>query len=105
MSRRRFAAAVVLTLSALTAGAQDAPHGQARAEARAPFDLRSLFALSPGVISDDENGIMVRAFSVEVVVAQITPDGKLIKACVNSEEAARRFLDKPVAQNAEAQEQ
>ena len=104
MSRRRFAAAVVLTLSALTAFAQEEPRVP-RAEARAAFDLRSLFALAPGVISDDENGIMVRAFSVEVVVAQIAPDGTLIKACVNSEEAARRFLDKPVAQNAEAQEQ
>lgn len=100
MSPRRFAVAALLSLGALSAGAREAAHPP-RAEAR--LELRDLFALAPGVVTEDENGISVPAFAVEVVVARIDPDGTLVQACVDTEEAARLFLDKPAVQK-EAQD-
>jgi hypothetical protein len=58
--------------------------------------LRALFHHAPGVISDDANGITVGPMQVDVIVARIDDDGKLVKACVDSEEAARKFLEGPV---------
>ena len=109
MFRRRLAVAVVVLmwggLQAADAQAQARVALEPRIPARERLDLRALFAVAPGVLADDEHGIMVGPLSVEVVVAQIGPDGKLIKACVESEAAAVRFLEKPVTQNREAQEQ
>ena len=102
---RRSAVAALLSLLALTAGASELPRERELPRLESRLDLRALFAIAPGVLSDDENGIMVGPLSVEVIVAQIGPDGKLIKSCVHSEEAAHRFLEKPVMQNREAQEQ
>jgi len=65
--------------------------------ARETLDLRTLFERAPGVrMIDGDNGTITVPASVEVVVARIGPDGKLIKACVDSEEAARRFLTAPL---------
>jgi hypothetical protein len=100
MSPRRFAVAALLSLSALSAGAREMTV-PLRAEAR--IELRELFALAPGVVTEDENGISVGAFAVEVVVARIDADGKLVRACVDTEEAARLFLEKPLVQK-EAQD-
>ena len=93
MSPRRFAAAAVLTLSAVSAGARDVIVPP-RAEQR--LELRELFARAPGVVTENENGLTVDGFAVEVVIARIDADGKLVKACVDTEEAARLFFEKPV---------
>lgn len=61
-----------------------------------PLDLRALFDRAPGVISEDANGITAGPMRVDVIVARIDTDGKLVKACVDSEEAARRFLEAPI---------
>ena len=60
--------------------------------------LRKLFDRAPGVMVADRNGIAVEGTGVEVVLARIGSDGKLVKICVDSEEAARRFLEAPVDQ-------
>lgn len=99
MSRRFIVAAAVAGLIAVHAGAAETARVPEIAQPVAPeakFDLRALFDRAPGVLSDDANGITVGAFAVEVLVARRGPDGKLIKACVNSEEAARLFLTAPV---------
>jgi len=93
MSPRRFAVAVVLTLSAVSTGARDVTIPP-RAEQR--LELRALFARAPGVVTENENGLTVDGFAVEVVIARIDADGKLVKACVDTEEAARLFFEKPV---------
>lgn len=59
------------------------------------LELRALFDRAPGVISEGRNGIAVGPIAVNVIVARIDKDGKLVKACVDSEEAARRFLETP----------
>ena len=94
MSRRRIAPLLLLTSLALSASAER-PRAIELPVAE-PLELRALFDLAPGVISDDENGITVSAFAVEMVVARIGPDGKLVKACVDSEAEARRFLEAPI---------
>lgn len=99
MSRRFIVATAVAGLIACTAGAADITRKPDAAQPLAPeqkFDLRALFDRAPGVISDDANGTTVGAFAVEVLVARRGPDGKLIKACVHSEEAARLFLSAPI---------
>ena len=93
MFPRRFAAAAVLTLSAVSAGARDVTVPP-RAEQR--LELRELFARAPGVVTENENGLTVDGFAFEVVIARIDADGKLVKACVDTEEAARLFFEKPV---------
>ena len=60
------------------------------------LELRALFNRAPGVISENANGITTGPFQVDVIVARIDSDGKLVKACVDSEESARRFLQAPI---------
>jgi hypothetical protein len=60
------------------------------------FALRALFDRAPGVISEGPDGITVGPLAVNVIVARIDKDGKLVKACVDNEESARRFLEAPV---------
>ena len=93
MSPRRFAVAAVLTLSAVAAGARD---GALPPRAEARLELRELFARAPGVVTENENGLSMDGFAVEVVIARIDANGKLVKACVDTEEAARLFFEKPV---------
>lgn len=95
MPRRRFTVAVLLTLFTLSASAAEAERARDSVlPVEQRLELRALFDRAPGVLADDENGLTVGAFAVEVVVAHIV-DGKLVKACVDSEEAARRFFEAP----------
>ena len=96
MTRRLLAVAAVLVLTALSARAADPARSR---EAALPLEesagLRALFDLAPGVI-ETQDGITATAFAIEVLVARIGPDGKLIKACVSSHEEARQFLAAPI---------
>lgn len=99
MSRRLIAIAAVLVLAALSAHAADPARSRAAAlplEPAAPLDLRTLFDLAPGVVATDGNGETVSAFAVKVLVARVGTDGELVKACVQTEEAARKFLNAPI---------
>lgn len=99
MNRRTlFVFAVAALMTASAHAADPARSGQAALpmlEERA-LDLRALFDRAPGVISNDANGITVGAFAVDVIVARVDTDGKLVTACVATEEAAKRFLTTPV---------
>jgi hypothetical protein len=109
MSLRLFAVAAVLVLSTLSARAADPARSRAAAlpiEETGGLDLRALFDRAPGVIeTDDGGGVTVSAFAVEVLVARVGTDGKLIKACVDNEEAARKFLTAPVEKVAQEGQQ
>jgi hypothetical protein len=102
MSRRLFAVSAVLVFTALSAFGADPARARDAAlpvEAALPFDegvLSALFDLAPGVIENDGDGVTVSAFAVEVVLARIDENGDLIKACVSSEEEARKFLTLPL---------
>ena len=108
MTRRLLAVAAVLTLTALSARAADP--ARSREAVAVPLEesagLRALFDLAPGV-TETEDGITATAFAIEVIVARIGPDGKLIKACVSSHEEAKKFLAAPIekVQKAEGHEQ
>lgn len=86
----RFAAATVaafITVSATAADVKQQVEGQ--------LDLRSLFERAPGVAAK-QGDVTETPRSVEVLLARVGPDGELIKACVDSEAAARRFFDAPI---------
>ena len=107
MSRRWFAVTAVLALSALSAHAADPARS---GEAALPLDesaLRAMFDLAPGVVPTEGGGTTSSAFAVEVVVARIGADGKIVKACVDTHEAAEKFFTAPIEKvaKAEAQEQ
>jgi hypothetical protein len=88
MIRTRVLAAAVAAVISVTA--TPAEPERAREDARPAaqkLDVRALFEPAPGATDPS---------SVQIIVARIGPDGKLIKACVDSEAAARRFLDAPV---------
>ena len=108
MTRRLTAVAAVLVLTALSARAADPV--RSRDAVAVPLEesagLRALFDLAPGVV-ETEDGITTTAFAIEVIVARIGPDGKLIKACVSSHEEAKQFLTAPIekVQKAEGHEQ
>lgn len=97
MSPRRFAIAVVLILSTVSAGSAG-PREEKLSE-RESAELRALFDRAPGAMTEDANGVITVEGNVgEVVVARVDTDGTLVKACVNSEEAARLFFEKPIEQ-------
>lgn len=98
MTRRTLVVAAVVAL--ITASAHAADVARTRENAL-PLEerrlaLRALFDRAPGVISEGANGITVGAFAVNVIVARIDADGNLVRACVDNEAAARRFLDAPI---------
>ena len=99
MNRRLFAVAVVAALMTASTHAADGVRKQDAAlpQAERPLSLRALFAHAPGVIIENENGIMTGPSQVDVILARIDADGKLVKVCVDNEEAARRFLEAPIA--------
>lgn len=99
MNLHRFRFAVLLTLfTAVTVPsfAATAETGKRVLPVDQRLELKRLFELAPGVLADDENGVTVGPFAVQVLVARIV-DGKLVKSCVDSEEAALRFFETPVA--------
>lgn len=96
MNRRTLVVAAVVAL--MTASAHSA---EGTGEGRLPVserrsELRALFDRAPGVIAEDANGITAGPMQVDVIVARIDADGKIVKACVDNEAAARRFLDSPL---------
>ncbi len=99
MNRRTLAVVAVAALMTASAHAADPARSHPAAlpvpEERA-LDLRALFDQAPGVISNDANGITAGPMQVDVIVARIDADGKLVKACVDTEAAARRFLTSPI---------
>jgi hypothetical protein len=59
--------------------------------------LKALFARPEAEeIIDTIDGVAVGMGAMEVIVARIDTDGSVITACVDSEEAAREFLDSPI---------
>lgn len=98
MYRRLIAVTAVLVITTLAAHAADPARSRQPELPLEESSLRALFDLAPGVIetADPDAGVTVSAFAVEVVVARIGADGKLIKACVDTEEAAQKFLRSPL---------
>lgn len=99
MNRRMAAVAALFVLTALSALAADPARSREAAlplEEHAPIDLRALFDRAPGVVESVGGGVTVSAFAFDVIVARIEASGELTKACVHSEEEARRFLTAPV---------
>ena len=62
--------------------------------ARARIDLRRVFAPAASPVRTD-TGVSVTLPVMEVVIARIGSDGKPVLACVDTEAAARRFLEAP----------
>ena len=59
--------------------------------------LKALFAtLDQDEVIDTIDGVAVGMGAFEVVVARINTDGTTATACVDSEKAARAFLDSPI---------
>lgn len=96
MSRRWFAVSAVLALTALSAHAADPARSRPTEITLDETALRSLFELAPGVVPADGGGVTVSAFAVEVVVARIGEDGRIVKACVDNGDGAKKFLAAPV---------
>ena len=98
MNRRTLVVAVLVALATASAHAADAAHAReiALPQAERPMALQALFDRAPGVVTEDANGIMTGPLQVDVIIARIDADGKLVKACVDSEAAARRFLEAPI---------
>lgn len=100
MSRRLLVAFASLALAAPLALASDEP---ARLPLRdslvrmAPrVDLTQLFArLGDGRSVETADGVNSPMSAMELVVARIGPDGKVVMACVDNAESARRFLTAP----------
>jgi hypothetical protein len=87
MILRRATMAAVATVITVYASAAENAHR---------LDLRSVFERAPGVAGAVKPGVAEEsATTVEVLLARIGPDGKLIKVCVDSEAAARRFFEAP----------
>lgn len=99
MTRRTLVAAAIVALATASTHAADRhrnPETGPLPQTERRLELRALFDRAPGVIADNENGITAGPFQVDVIVARIDSDGKLVKACVDSEESARRFLEAPI---------
>ena len=98
MNRRTLVVVAVVAL--MTASAHAADPARSREAAlpvhERPLELHAIFDRAPGVITENENGITAGPMQVDVIVARIDSDGKLVKACVDTEAAARKFLEAPV---------
>jgi hypothetical protein len=70
------------------------------AEVALPSPTRTLAALfaTPATeeVIDTLDGDAVGMDAMEVVLARIDSDGRVVTACVDSEKAARAFLDSPI---------
>ena len=96
MNRRTVLAATVAAIVSVTATAAETAREREEVQPVQRLDVRALFERAPGVITENEDGLTLSGFAVEVVIARIGEDGKLVKACVDTEEAARLFFEKPV---------
>lgn len=96
MIRRSLMAALAAAVLPMTAFASDAGTLRGERPVRARLELREIFSLAPGVISEGRDGITIGPMEVQVLLARVGPDGKLIRSCVDNEAAARAFLDAPI---------
>lgn len=99
MNRRLFAVAAVVAVFTASAYAADGARTQdadAVPQAERPLALHELFAHAPGVVQHVNGMIITGPTHADVIVARIDTDGKLVKACVDNEAAARRFLNAPI---------
>jgi hypothetical protein len=74
---------------------EEASHQQAQMAAREPVTLAQIFAAVPAsdaTVPAEEGSA---PGSIELVVARIGADGKVVMACVDNEKAARHFLEAP----------
>ena len=107
-----FVAAVALATAPFVQAAEAAVADRAVAEAvqveaalPAPtITLKALFkTLEQEEVIDAIDGVAVGMGAMEVVVARIDTDGRVVTACVDSERAARAFLDSPIEKVAKKQ--
>lgn len=100
MNRRLFAVAVLVAVMTASAHAADAARQQDTTtlpQAERQLALHSLFVRAPGVVQHVNGMLITGPTHADVIVARIDTDGTLVKACVDNEEAARRFLNAPIA--------
>lgn len=113
MSRRWFVVPALLALAAPFAQASDDAADrvcirESIARVASPrYDLSPLFALAATESVQTDDGVSAPHGPMEVIVARIGPDGKLVYACVDSEEGVRAFLEAPASRlkTKQAQEQ
>ena len=97
-----FVAAVALDTAPFVEAAEHVTAQPAAAEvvAALPSPSRTLKALfaTPATEEaiDTTDGVAVGMGAMEVVIARIGTDGRLVTACVDSEKAARAFLESPI---------
>ena len=103
MNRRLFSVAVLIVVVTASAHAADAARQQntdALPQTQRTISLHELFAHAPGVVQHVNGMLITGPTHSDVIVARIDTDGSLVKACVDNEEAARRFFTAPI-QNVE----
>ena len=103
MNRRLFAVAAVVAVMTASAYAADGSRKQDEAavpQAEHALALHELFTHAPGVVQHVNGMTITGPTHSDVIVARIDTDGSLVKACVDNEEAARRFFAAPI-QNVE----
>jgi hypothetical protein len=104
MSRRYLVVPALLALAAMPALASEAGGDVAAiresiVRMTPRIELAELFArLKDSVPVETEDGVSSPAHAMEVVVARIGADGKLVMACVDHAEAVERFFSVPVGQ-------
>lgn len=101
MSRRYFAVPVVLALAAFPAAASERGDSAAIRESMARMtpriELAQLFArMNDGVSTVTADGVNMPHGAMEVVLARIGTDGKVVTSCVDTLEAAERFFKVPL---------
>lgn len=93
-------AAVALATAPFVQAAELVAAEPAQVEVALPsptITLKAFFA-TPATeeIIDSVDGVAAGMGAMEVLVARIDTDGSVITACVDSEKAARAFLDSPI---------
>lgn len=95
-----FVAAVALATTPFVQAAEAVVVEPAQVEVALPspiITLKALFATpAKEEVIDTIDGVAVGMGAMEVIVARIDTDGRLATACVDSEQAARAFLDRPI---------
>lgn len=67
-------------------------------------ELAALFARREPELTQTATGRVATAGPAEVMMARVGADGKIVMVCVDSEAAARKFLDAPVESLARVKE-